>query len=87
MVLSCNIKILGDLSGAPHGPAITLSYQITVFGPTSADVRHCAANEIEHRLTKPNHPWTNGQVERMSRLPMQDSKPAPAIPFHPSLLR
>jgi transposase InsO family protein len=22
---------------------------------------------IEHRLTKPNHPWTNGQVERMSR--------------------
>ena len=27
----------------------------------------CEANEIEHRLTKPNHPWTNGQVERMSR--------------------
>ncbi len=27
----------------------------------------CAANEIEHRLTKPNHPWTNGQVERMNR--------------------
>lgn len=25
----------------------------------------CEANEIEHRLTKPNHPWTNGQVERM----------------------
>jgi transposase InsO family protein len=22
---------------------------------------------IEHRLTKPNHPWTNGQVERMNR--------------------
>ena len=21
---------------------------------------------IEHRLTKPNHPWTNGQVERMN---------------------
>ena len=20
---------------------------------------------IKHRLTKPNHPWTNGQVERM----------------------
>jgi len=20
-----------------------------------------------HRLTKPNHPWTNGQVERMNR--------------------
>jgi len=27
----------------------------------------CAANEIEHRLTKPNHPWTNGQTERMNR--------------------
>jgi transposase InsO family protein len=27
----------------------------------------CAANEIEHRLTQPNHPWTNGQVERMNR--------------------
>ncbi|AML53644.1 integrase [Falsihalocynthiibacter arcticus] len=25
------------------------------------------ANGIEHRLTKPNHPWTNGQVERMNR--------------------
>jgi hypothetical protein len=27
----------------------------------------CDANDIEHRLTKPNHPWTNGQVERMNR--------------------
>src|SRR5215831_1436938 len=27
----------------------------------------CRANRIEHRLTKPNHPWTNGQVERMNR--------------------
>jgi hypothetical protein len=25
------------------------------------------ANGIEHRLTKPNHPWTNGQVELMNR--------------------
>ena len=23
--------------------------------------------DIDHRLTKPNHPWTNGQVERMNR--------------------
>jgi transposase InsO family protein len=43
--------------------------------------RICEANGLEHRLTKPNHPWseqdqatvrgtvvpTNGQVERMSR--------------------
>ena len=27
----------------------------------------CEANSIEHRLTKSNHPWTNGQVERMNR--------------------
>ena len=27
----------------------------------------CAKNDIGHRLTKPNHPWTNGQVERMNR--------------------
>lgn len=27
----------------------------------------CGANGIEHRLTKSNHPWTNGQVERMNR--------------------
>ena len=26
----------------------------------------CADLEIEHRLTKPRHPWTNGQVERMN---------------------
>ena len=27
----------------------------------------CREHGIEHRLTKPNHPWTNGQVERMKR--------------------
>lgn len=27
----------------------------------------CAQNDIDHRLTKPCHPWTNGQVERMNR--------------------
>lgn len=29
--------------------------------------RVCDENGIEHRLTKPNHPWTNGQVERLNR--------------------
>ena len=29
--------------------------------------RVCAEHNIDHRLTKPNHPWTNGQVERMNR--------------------
>ena len=27
----------------------------------------CSENDIDHRLTKPKHPWTNGQVERMNR--------------------
>jgi transposase InsO family protein len=29
--------------------------------------RTCQHNGIEHRLTKPCHPWTNGQTERMVR--------------------
>ena len=29
--------------------------------------RVCDEHEIEHRLTKIKHPWTNGQVERMNR--------------------
>ena len=41
-------------------------------GPTARYVTHmfdmcCQASDIEHRLTKPNHPWTNGQVERINR--------------------
>ena len=41
-------------------------------GPTARYVTHmfdmrCQENGIEHRFTKINHPWTNGQVERMNR--------------------
>jgi transposase InsO family protein len=41
-------------------------------GPTARYMTHmfamrCRENDIEHRFTKPNHPWTNGQVERMNR--------------------
>jgi hypothetical protein len=41
-------------------------------GPTPKYTTHmfdmrCRENEIEHRLTKIQHPWTNGQVERMNR--------------------
>ena len=41
-------------------------------GPTARFITHmfamrCRENGIEHRFTKINHPWTNGQVERMNR--------------------
>ncbi len=41
-------------------------------GPTARYMTHmfdmrCQENDIEHRLTKIKHPWTNGQVERMNR--------------------
>ncbi|MEW5424057.1 IS481 family transposase [Amorphus sp. 3PC139-8] len=41
-------------------------------GPTARYTAHmfdmrCREHGIEHRLTKPNHPWTNGQAERMNR--------------------
>ena len=34
---------------------------------THAFDMRCRENDIEHRFTKINHPWTNGQVERMNR--------------------
>ena len=45
------------------------------FTPRKQDIhdgRHildrvCEEHGIEHRLTRVNHPWTNGQVERMNR--------------------
>ena len=41
-------------------------------GPTAKYITHmfdlcCREHGIEHRTTKVNHPWTNGQVERMNR--------------------
>ncbi|MEM0907290.1 MAG: IS481 family transposase [Pseudomonadota bacterium] len=40
--------------------------------PTAQHMTHmfakrCLEHGIEHRFTKINHPWTNGQVERMNR--------------------
>ena len=41
-------------------------------GPTARYMTHmfemrCRENGIEHRFTRINHPWNNGQVERMNR--------------------
>jgi transposase InsO family protein len=41
-------------------------------GPTARSMTHmfalwCRASNIEHQFAKPNHPLTNGQVERMNR--------------------
>jgi transposase InsO family protein len=46
--------------------------QLTARKQDIWDFRHifgraCDEHGIEHRLTKVNHPWTNGQVERMDR--------------------
>ncbi len=38
----------------------------------------CAKAGIDYRTTKPKHPWTNGQVERMNRT----IKDATVNPFH-----
>jgi len=40
--------------------------------PTATSRTHmfdllCKKHGIDHRLTKPNHPWTNSPVERMNR--------------------
>ena len=58
-VLTDNGIQFTDLPGNRTGP--TARYSVHLFD------RVCNEHGIEHRLTKPNHPWTNGQVERMNR--------------------
>ena len=57
--------------------------QADVPHPEGLDLRHafddaCAPQGLAHRLTKPGHPWTNGQVERMHRT----LKAAPVKPYY-----
>ena len=58
-VLTDNGIQFADLPKNRMGP--TVLWRGHIFDRTRED------NGIEHRLTKPNHPWTNGQVERMNR--------------------
>ena len=68
------------VAAVPYGVEIVLTDNGIQFadlpknrsGPTARLRGHpfdrvCREHGIEHRLTKPNHPWTNGQVERMNR--------------------
>ena len=59
IVLTDNGIQFGDMPPRRTGP--TARYRLHMFD------RICHEHGIEHRLTKPNHPWTNGQVERMNR--------------------
>ena len=59
IVLTDNGLQFGDMPSRRTGP--TARYRLHMFD------RICREHGIEHRLTKPNHPWTNGQVERMNR--------------------
>ncbi|MDI3469983.1 MAG: Mobile element protein [Pseudolabrys sp.] len=55
-------EIAGDkTSKKPFKRYPTARYRLHMFN------RVCREHGIEHRFTKPNHPWTNGQVERMNR--------------------
>jgi transposase InsO family protein len=58
-VLTDNGTQFCDLPSRRKGPTARL--RLHMFD------RVCSGNGMEHRLTKPNHPWTNGQVERMNR--------------------
>ena len=59
-VLTDNGMAFADLPQNRNGP--TRRY----LGAPIFD-RVCHEHGIEHRLTKPYHPWTNAQAERMNR--------------------
>jgi hypothetical protein len=59
-VLNDNGMAFADLPKNREGPSRRF------LGPHIFD-RVCIEHGIEHRLTKPYHPWTNGQAERMNR--------------------
>ncbi|MDI1328165.1 MAG: integrase core domain-containing protein [Brevundimonas sp.] len=58
-LLTDNGVQFGDMPQHRSGP--TARYRVHKFD------RVCFEHGVEHRFTKPNHPWTTGQVERMNR--------------------
>ena len=84
-VLTDNGIACADLPKNRTGPNVAF-LGIHIFGRT------CAEHGIRHKLTKPYHPWTNGQAERMNRTikdatikafhyPDLDSLKAPVVAF------
>jgi transposase InsO family protein len=65
----------GLIEAVPYQIHTVLTDNGVQFTPRKQDIwdgRHifdrvCDEHGIEHRLAKVNHPWTNGQVERMNR--------------------
>ncbi|AUR01746.1 hypothetical protein [Tritonibacter mobilis] len=41
--------------------------QNTDYSPQMRFDMNCEAHGIGHRLTKPDHPWISGQIDRMKR--------------------
>lgn len=69
-------QFLRDLiAAAPYPIHTVLTDNGVQFANRSVDTsafehifgRVCREHDIDHRLTKVKHPWTNGQVERMNR--------------------
>jgi hypothetical protein len=56
-----------SLIGPDHSSPSNPETENTILSQPSRFDMICEANRIEHWLTKPNHPSTNGQVERMNR--------------------
>jgi transposase InsO family protein len=54
----------GDTRSAAPDIKAALEAEEPVWAHAFEDA--CAQNDIDHRLTKPRHPWTNRQVERMN---------------------
>ena len=48
-------------------PEIRLAIQQGEFFRAHSFELACTQADIDHRLTKPKHPWINGQAERMNR--------------------